>query len=72
MILALEYWLALDGPRWQAWDHSDEDMRLESKKRQDDIAVHMDKLRRERELRDAQKEYGNRIRAQYATTKDTE
>ena len=53
---ALKFWLELDGPRWGAWEaHSDEEKQI-VKKYQDDVAIHMDKLGRQKRVHDIQNE----------------
>ncbi len=54
--MAMSFWLELDGPRWGAWEARTEDDRAAAKKYQDDVAVHMDKLNRQRRLDDLQNE----------------
>lgn len=48
--MALKFWLELDGPRWGAWSAETDEERAVTKKYQDDLAIHLDKLHRERRV----------------------
>ena len=59
--LALKFWLELDGPRWaaweaQSWEAPSGEGEAVSRKYQDDPAVHLEKLARERRASDLQNE----------------
>ena len=54
--MALKFWLELDGPRWGAWEADTPEEKAVARRYQDDVAIHMDKLNRERRVSDLQNE----------------